>query len=274
MILEPTKNRVEQHLESFVNQVKKSPKRGADLANELLDHCRPMMDLFDLFHGEEAHQRNDLFDKVAETVLQMVVSHQRATKDNKSFVDLLRKSLALASGVHIRERIIENISIGEGNLQHQVKQERLNSFFKILKYIQETPASPQVKYAQILDKIIPKLPEVSSELGANSELSGNLFDSVAIMLREISVDAHNSNQDFDTAMNAIKLAQKLVRNDDLKVRILSDTSQLVQNRAARSMVSMPTMPQPTRSSSGCLFLLLIPSFVGASAIHFLIDLLT
>jgi hypothetical protein len=74
------------------------------------------LNLFDLFHGEDAHQRNDLFDKVAETVLQMMISHHRSTGDNKAFVALLRKALKFASGSHVREKIPKNISIDEGNL--------------------------------------------------------------------------------------------------------------------------------------------------------------
>jgi hypothetical protein len=154
MVLQPTKRRVEQHLDSFKKQTEKAPERGAELAIQLLERCRPMMDLFDLFHGQEAHQRNDLFDQVAETVLQMIIDHQKSTNDNKTFVDLLHKTLGFASGTQLRERIIKNISIGDANIDF----DRLRPILDKLENIVTESCRPNVKLQRIKSTILPELP--------------------------------------------------------------------------------------------------------------------
>jgi hypothetical protein len=280
MVLEPTKKRVEQYLESFAKQVEKAPQRGADLANELLDRCRPMMNLFDLFHGEDAHQRNDIFDQVAETILQMVVTRQKATGDNQAFfesaqdfVKLAQEALEFASGVNLRERIIKNISIVEEVQQKQQIEERLQSISKIIKHIAKIPVSPQEKYAQIIDDIIPKLPGISSQLGALSKNYSKAYESIlnviAVNLGKIAVKARWSYDDFDTARKAIDLAQTLVKCSELKIKLTDDAEKLAAEQLAEN-----SLIESTKSSSGCLFLILIPSLVAASAIYSLINQIT
>lgn len=260
-VLEPTKIRVEQYLESFEKQAKKNPEKGGELANELLDRCRPMMDLFDLFHGNDAHQRNDLFDKVAHTVMMMVVHHLNSTGNNKTFVTLLQKALKFASGANVREVIINNISIGEGNL----KLLFLEPIFKSLKSIQESSDRQKAKLTAMIENIIPKLPEVASKIGPDSEMCKNLFDSIAITLRGISVDANNLENDYSTALSAVQLALKLAKSQDLKTRLLGDMQQLNANISVAKANVKP-------ASSGCLVLFLIPSLAGISMIYHLINI--
>jgi hypothetical protein len=262
MVLEPTKIRVEQYLESFEQQADKNPAKGAELASQLLDHCRPMMGLFDLFHGNDAHQRNDLFDKVAETVLQMVISHQRTTGDNKAFVTLLQKALKFASGAHVRERIIKNISIGEGNLKGQL----LEPIFKTLKSIQESSNKQKAKLAAITENIIPKLPEVVSKIGPDSKICKNLFDSISITLRGISIDANNLENDYSTAFSALQLALKLAKSQELKTRLQGDMQQLNANISVAKTNTQA-------ASSGCLVLFLVPSLAGISIVYHFIKFL-
>jgi hypothetical protein len=230
MVLLPTKRRVEQHLDSFKSQTEKAPKRGAELANQLLERCRPMMDLFELFHGQERYQRNDLFDQVAETVLQMVISHQRTTGDNKAFVDLLRQTLGFASGTQLRERIIENISIGENNIQFDRSRPILEKLEKIV----TESCRPRVKLQRIKSSILPELPKFAADSGSPENAGNLLLDSVANVLRSISVDAHNESKDYKTALEAIEIAARLAVDPDNKKRINSDLS-LIKNTVGTSL---------------------------------------
>jgi hypothetical protein len=218
IVLCPSKRRVDQYLESFESEADKSPQRGADLAIQLLDRCRPMMDLFDLFHGAEAHQRNDLFDKVAETVLEMVVGHQKTTSDNKTFVDLLQKTLQFASGSSLRERILKNIAIGEGNLKFVL----LEPLLAQLKCIQDGKQTPEKKLKSFQESILPKVPDFASKVGSESSAYASLMNTLALALREISIDAHNDTKDLKTAEAAIKIAHGLAVDKDLKTRIAGD----------------------------------------------------
>ncbi len=218
IVLGPSKRRVDQYLESFESEAEKTPQRGADLAIQLLDRCRPMMDLFDLFHGAEAHQRNDLFDKVAETVLEMVVGHQKTTSDNKTFVDLLQKALQFASGSSLRERILKNIAIGEGNLKFVL----LEPLFAQLKSLQGGKQTPEKKLKSFQESILPKIPDFASKVGSDSSAYASLMNTLALALREISIDAHNETKDLKTAEAAIKIAYGLAVDKDVKTRIAGD----------------------------------------------------
>ncbi len=229
------------------------------MASQLLEHCRPMMGLFDLFHGSDAHQRNDLFDKVADTVVQMVVYHQKSTGDNQTFVALLQEALGFASGAHIRERIIKNIGIGDSNLKGQI----VAPIFTSLKTIQESTDRPAAKLAAINRIIMPKLPEAASKLFDDADLRSNIFDSVALVLRGISVDANNLENDYTTALSAIQLALKLAKSADLQSRIQGDIQQLNANISVSKINTKP-------ASSGCLVLFMIPSFVGMSLMYSLV----
>jgi hypothetical protein len=266
MVLEPTKKRVEQYLKTFEEQADENPTNGADLAIKLLERCRPMMDLFDLFHGEDAHQRSDLFDRVAETVLQMVISHQHSTGDNWTFVKLLQKTLEFASGTHVRERIIKNISIGESNLSEKLIEDLMVS----LKRIQESNDFPEWKLQLMNRDVLPELPALSQRLSGRHETHSKIMDAIAIVLRSISIDANNQSNDLVTAKAAIDLAAKLVVSPDLKHRIQDDIRQLNMNAIVLSSIANSASHRrvsPKKPSSGCLVLFLMPGIAGISIIY-------
>jgi len=226
MVLEPTRRRIVQHLESSKIQASKVPQRGAELATQLLDQCCPMMDLFDLLHGERAHQRNDIFDMVAETVLQMVVGHQKSTSDNKTFVELLERILKFASGANIREKINENILIGEGNLRWEL----LDPLFEELEKIKNESQTPALKFNKIKKSVLPKIPDLACKIGQSSPAYVKMMDKLALALREISIDAHNNANDFMTAENAIQLALILAVDEDVKKHISDDVDTIRESR--------------------------------------------
>jgi len=238
LVLKPTKKQVDQYLESFENEAVKTPQHGAELAIQLLERCRPMMDLYDLFHGEKAHQRNDLFDKVAETVLNMVVGHQKSTSDNSTFVDLLQSALQFASGSHIRERILKNIAIGEGNL----KFDFLEPLFEQLKTLQQSKQTPSKKLKYIRESIMPKIPDCASKIGAKSSAYVAMMNTLALALRGISIDAHNDANDLRTAEDAIKLALCLAWDNDVKNRIAGDLKKIQESRGTVTCFFCGTEP--------------------------------
>jgi hypothetical protein len=225
MILAPTKARVEQHLANCKDRTKKDPKSGTVFATELLSQCRPMMDLFDLFHGEDAHQRNDLFDKVAETVIGIAYADWSVNKNAQRILPIYQKALDIAFGINLRERIIEQISQIEGI----VTDEKLAPIFQKLKEISDSKEKALFRLNKIKEKIISTLPQISQQYGDMSKSYGDLCDSIAVVLKGISVDAYNNENDTATALAAIQLALRLVRNPDISSRIQNDMGTLKRN---------------------------------------------
>jgi hypothetical protein len=241
MVLEPTKKRVEQHLRSSLTQAKKDPKRGSELAASVMANCRPLMSIFDLFHGKEAHQRSELFDEVAEGVLTLLVGHQRATGDNETFVNLMEQALCFATGIRVRERIIENISIAKGNLEGEM----VAPLFKILHSISESGKTAKEKLTMIQNVVLGSLASIESKLGRGSDTYRELADSVALAVRGISIEAHNDSSDFQTANAAIRLALVLCRSSEIKERIESDIIALRESEESHKCVVCNTRaPDP------------------------------
>jgi hypothetical protein len=275
MILAPTMARVEQHLNFFERQSNQEPHNGVEFAQQLLDRCWPMMNLFDLFHGSDAHQRNDLFDRVAEMILKMVIGHQRATNDNETFLVALNSALNFATSPTLRERIIKNISIAEGNLQENA----IVPIFERLTLISESQLDPKAKLYKINQTVIPLLPDVASKLFNSPAVLNQVYDSIALVLRSISVDANNLSQDMNTAQVAILLAQKIVKKPELRERINQDILQLNANieikKSNALLATSNAMLAASRpkSGSGCLVLLLLPGIAGGAIFAHLLDLI-
>jgi hypothetical protein len=222
LVLEPTRKRLDQRLQSAQTKSKDNPALGPHLASDLMNAAAPLMGIYDLFHGKDAHQRNDLFDGVAQTVANLLVAYQKNSGDNQTFVKLLKQALHFASGTQIRERLMKNIAIGESN----VAAAQLEPFFKALNAIEESLLSPSQKLQQIQRTIMTQLPSWASSLGSGSETYKNLVNTVAIALRQISIAAHNDSNDSVTATAAINLAFKLATDPDVKKRIADDQSSL------------------------------------------------
>jgi hypothetical protein len=218
LVLEPTRKRIDQQLQSAKNKSAESPVQGPQLASDLMTAAVPLMGIYDLFHGKEAHQRNDLFDGVAKAVADMLIKYQNATQDNQTFVKLCKQALQFASGMQIRERLMKFIADGEGVLAAS----QLEPIFKTLNAIVESAQSPEKKLEQIQRTVMTQLPSWASTLGSGSETYNNLVNTIAIALREISVAAHNEAKDSVTAGVAINLALKLATDPNIKKRAADD----------------------------------------------------
>jgi hypothetical protein len=224
LVLEPTRKRVEQRLRAADEQADERPAEGIKVAKDLMSHCKPLLAVFDLFHGDESHHRSELFDEVAETVANVLHAYQKSTGDTRAFVDLMKQALLFASGSHIRERLINYIAAGEDNLAAQ----KLAPIFKSLNSIEESHITPASKLQRIQREIMGQLPTLASSIGPQTDIYNNLVDSVAIVLRSVSVEAHNSASDLATALAAIELAYRLAADPALKKRIADDRTTLMQ----------------------------------------------
>ncbi len=225
LVLGPTKQRVEQCLRTARDRTNRNPENGPKEASGLMEHCQPLMAVFDLFHGEDSHQRNDLFDGVAEAVTELLITYQKATGDNRTSADLLQQALTFATSSQIRERLINNIAIAENNLAEQ----QLEPFFQKLDQVMEI-GSPASKLECLRSEILPLLPSLASNLGQSSPVYIQLMDSVAIIFRELSIDAYNSHQNFSIAEEAIQLAFQFVVDPNHKRRIEADIKTLKENK--------------------------------------------
>lgn len=117
------------------------------------------------------------------------MAYQRETGDYSTFVALLEQTLPLAESIEIRQRIEKNISIGRENLDSQT----LEPAYARLKRIQDSQEHPKSKLKRVRREIMPLLEDLKQKHGATAQLVKQLSDSVAIVLREVSLAAWNKH---------------------------------------------------------------------------------
>ena len=218
MVLAPLRKRVTQHIKTARETTKKDPKKGGEAAKLLVDECGRLHFLYELFHAKDAHQKTELFDEVVAASVECVIDYQNSTDDNRLFVEVLRATMPLATAADLRERIQRNLKIGEGNIRGETTQ----PLYARLKNIRESKESGKIRLYEVKKWMVPELASLAEAQGADSELTNDFSDALAGALRGISIDAHNDEDDFDTAVEAIRLAVRLAKSSELKKRCEAD----------------------------------------------------
>lgn len=246
-VLATERNRLKSQIQRSRDNTKENPRVGHKEAESLIDNALPLLELFDLFFGEAEHFQKEIFDDVASTAVGCVVEYQRNTGDNQTFVRVLERAMPLADSLDVRKRIEANISIGKSNLRGK----ELEPVYALLKSIQESKDSPSAKLAGFKRDAIPALNKATgisgfSEnygyLSASAEDFKELFDSAAIVLRSISLDAWNNHHDRQTAVAANDLAIKHATSPEIKQRLAEDKRSLQQMRYEADLKPITAAP--------------------------------
>jgi hypothetical protein len=233
LVLSPARNRIKEQIQRAKQSAQQNPAAADEAARILIEHAHPLIEVFDLFFGEQEHFQKELFDEVATTAVNCLVAYQRKTGDNEMFVKLLERALPLAESIEVRRRIEENIGIGKGNLRGK----ELDSVYAHLKSIQDSKESPSARLSRFNRDVVAAITKVAGisgfsqnygYLSATTEEFKELFDSAAIVLRGISLDAWNNHQDRQTAVAANELAILHATSPELKQRLAEDKSTLQQ----------------------------------------------
>ena len=290
-VLSTERNRLKSQIQQAMQNAKGNPAIGHREAESLVNNAIPLLELFDLFFGEAEHFQKEIFDEVASAAVSCLVEYQRKTGDNTTFVRVLERALPLADSVEVRKRIEENIQIGKSNLKNQEHE----SFYAMLKSIQESKDSPSARLAKFKRGVIPALVKVTgisgfSEthgfLSANTENFKELLDSAAIILRNISIDAWNQTEVVDlrpwymrgmggirtditrapapdkiTAISANDLAIKFAQSPNLKRRLAEDKATLQQAGKPATVASEQRDASPNYGA-GCLVVVAIFIVLG------------
>jgi len=257
LVLTPATNRLKQQIHLARQALQTDPATAHEAARTLIEHATPLLELFDLFFGEQEHFQKELFDDVANTVVNCLVAHQRKTGDNDTFVKLLQRALPLAESIEVRRRIEENIRIGTGNLRGK----EFDSIYSLLKSIQDSKDAPSARLARFTREAIPALAKAAGVSGFSENhgyLSSastdfkELFDSAATVLRGISLDAWNNHQDRVTAVAANDLAIKHASSPETQQRLAEDKTTLQQVGAQMSAAAAAQRQNSNNTGLGCL----------------------
>lgn len=250
LVLTPARSRLKEQIRRAKDRAEKNPRDAANAARELLEQARQTLALFDLFFDKESDLRNELFDEVAGLCNQLPVAYHKATGDDKTCVEILRAILPFATSIDLRQQIEKNISTLSGNLAFK----KLEPVYAFLKTIQDSKEHPRSRLETFNRAGITAINGAVAGLPHGSDDRNQLFDSAAIVLRGISLDAWNTHQDRTTAIAANELAIKFACASDLKARLHEDQATLRQLTQAQQ-------PQKSSNNAGAGCLVVVAIFI-------------
>ena len=240
-VLAPFRKRLLQAAQAVDVEAKTDTK--LEMALSLATEAASKTQLFDFFYGTASDQRAELFDQVSLACVNGTSAYTNDKEVTGSCIQVLKLALSFSHRDDLRERIntfIKNVEIG-------LRRQLLSPFFDMFKTIQESKATPSEKLTKVKESVMPKVMGWMEKEGPQSELSNELLDGVAILLRDISIEAFNENRDFNTSQEASNLAVKLGRSTEVKAALRKDQEHLNKVEAESSL------QLPLASMGGALF---------------------
>ena len=235
LVLSPARNRIKEQIQRAKQSAQQNPAAADEAARILIEHAHPLLEVFDLFFGEQEHFQKELFDEVATTAVNCLVAYQRKTGDNEMFVKLLERALPLAESIEVRRRIEENIGIGKGNLRGKELRFRLrlcSNPFRTAKKVHLSGWRGS-NAMSLLPLVRPQVFPASRKIMATFQRHRRTSKSFLIVPQSSCVasrlDAWNNHQDRQTAVAANELAIKHATSPELKQRLGRGQKNLATN---------------------------------------------
>jgi hypothetical protein len=251
LVLTPARSRLKERIRRARDRADNNPRDAANAARELLEQARDALALFDLFFDKESDSRNELFDEVAGLCNQLLVAYHKATGDDKTCHEILRAILPFATSMELRQQIEKNSSTLSGNVAFK----QLEPVYAFLKAIQDSKEHPRARLENFNRTAVTAINSAVAGLARDSEDRNQLFDSAAIVLRGISLEAWNTHQDRKTAIAASELAITYACAADLRARLREDQTTLRQIAGAQEQ------QQESSNSTGLGCLVVVAIFI-------------
>jgi hypothetical protein len=240
LVLAPARKRVSEQIRQAKERADNDPRDAITTARQLLEHVRDPLSLFDLFFDKYSYFRNDVFDEVAEICNRLQVMYYNATNDNETCLEFLKVVLPFAASTDLREQIEKNIA----SLKRIAASKKLEPVYELLKSIQESKIPtkrgiscsiehPYHRLRRFQQNVAAAIDIAARELADDSAEKNELLESVAIVLRGISLEAWNTYQDGSTAAQANLLALKYASSAELKQWLAEDKATLAQHKTQR-----------------------------------------
>jgi len=258
LVLAPAKKRLKEQIQRAQERAKKNPQDAASAAKELLQQAQHSAFLFDLFFGKESDLRNELFDEVAAVCNHLQVAYHDATSDNNTCLEILNAVLSLATSIELRQQIEKNIGVLSGF----IADKKLEPVYALLKSIQDSKDHPRSRLGKFNAEVANVLNLAIGDFPRGSDSRNQLFDTVAIVLRGVSLDAWNTHQDRPTAVAANELAIKYAVSQEFKQRLAEDKATLQKMGSQMAAAAAAKRESSKKTGVGCLVVVAIFIVLG------------
>jgi hypothetical protein len=152
------------------------------------------------------------------------VAYVQKTADHTRFIGLLVRAMPLASSPDLQRVIRDNRS---GALE-EIAGAYLTPHFAVLKEVSESRDAPKARLESLRTRLLPGVPGIHKKLDEIGYPQDQFNNSVAFVLRGISVDAWNQKQDEETSAAALDLADQFAADPELAETLRADRATLHQ----------------------------------------------
>jgi hypothetical protein len=230
LVLAPTIARVREHIKRANQHTESDPGTADQVARDLISEALSLVEIFEWFFGEAEHPTKDLLEEVAITSINTLVGFQKKTWDDRTFIELLERTLPLTKTDHRRALILYNIGVGKKNLLHA-----------LFKAMRASTATPPERLQQFQREAIQPLQIAAASLDSNPEFRNSLLNDATDLLCDIGVEAWNK-ADKLTAMTANDLAIQFVC--DPERRKILESNREIYSRVPVQPPAPPPLPPP------------------------------
>lgn len=232
---------------------------GADIASKLIGVLGAYCACFEELESEaEDDSWRDTVDELISRANQYAVAYVTKTQDNARFAALLRSAIAFVSATDLFKRLDENKQSAIGNIAATY----LEPYYLVLNKVLESKDPPKKRLDIISDKVISKLAEIRQRLSEIGHPIDEFTNSIAVVLRSVSVDAWNQKKDANVATKALDLADQLVVDKELADRLKTDRTALQELAAASEKERKDRLGRRAWGWAAAISVLLIIIYLG------------
>jgi hypothetical protein len=224
-IVSPIKARVRHSVGEADKSRLVEPSKGDTLALGLLNSLARYRKIIErIGDSPEGRDLESLYDEVATQCLTCVVAFHHATSNNEIASNVLTQVLAIARGAELRGRLEENIATGRDNRLLAM----LSPILDPLQKIEESKGSAGERLAAFLEDVQPSVTALAPVLEQSVEVRATVFDRIARLLRNISIDAWNLSADAVMSLDALNRADTYAVSAEVKNQLGEDRAQLTR----------------------------------------------
>jgi Skp family chaperone for outer membrane proteins len=210
----------------------------------------PLLGIVSAALGTENVVTRNLSDRFAEAANGCLVDYCNASKDWATGVQLLEKVRPMAHNSTLIEKIESNLNTARRNswnvLYFDPLAEKMNAIGNA-----DLPAS--IKFTRIKTEVLPLYKRLQDELG-DEEPVVLASQMVATLLRSVSIDLHNNDENYDLALDAIALAVVICLDDELAQKLEADRKtaeqHALEHRIIRASKPVTSAPKPINTLPG------------------------
>ena len=215
LLLTPYRNRLRDLYQRAKVSADNSPATAHESARTIIEQAMRMLELFDLFYGEDPHPQKEIFDEAARNAVNCLVSFQHETGDNETFVRLLKQTMPITASTELHARILLNIGIGQTVLLLRPIRAICSAADAA---IIANPGSGGKEAERVLSSTFPMLGELSKS-GASQDTQNQAKDEVALAVMRCAVAFGNKTEQWKYCVGLLEQSHNLAVSSEVKAKV-------------------------------------------------------